>query len=642
MSAPDVRGVAGRIPLGKLLGKGAEGAVYEVSGRTDAAAKIYVKPASAERSAKLMVMQSLLTPALAQLTAWPLEVLRDPRGNVCGFLMANLRDSKDVHRLYSPKSRLSEFPDADWRMLVRAALNTAKAFAVLHENGFLVGDVNHGGVRVAANATVKLIDCDSFQISSQGRTYLCEVGVQDFTPPELQGHVFRQTVRIANHDNFGLAVLIFQLLLNGRHPFAGRYRGPQEMPIEKAISQFRYAYGSNPASTGMQPPPHSASAIAASPQVAALWERAFGSAGVAPSGRPSAQEWVRVLSELEKDFTRCRVRASHYYFGGHGSCPWCPIEMAGVALFGIPMGRVATPTGGAFNMDTIWRDILAMAVPALPPIPALPHLAPSATAQAIGKRRGVWRGMGFAMATLIFVLGLAFDSSSFLLWLIVACVIGLWVNSRGGVDRSPLLAAQRQAKARYDDLSGRWKREEGTPSFSAKYSELKALRDEWTGLPAQRKQRFEQLVANRQKHALQAFLDQYEIERAKIPGIGAGKKAMLESFNIETAADITQHAVMQVPGFGPALTEKLMRWRRGIERNFRFDPQSAIDPRQIADLDRTIALRKADIENALQAGRAGLIQLRSAILARRQAIEGPLQQSTIDYAQATADLNAAR
>lgn len=640
MSSPDVRGASGRIPLGKLLGKGAEGAVYEVPGRADAAAKIYVNPASAERSAKLIAMQSLITPALAQLTAWPIEVLRSPNGNVCGFLMANLRDSKDIHRLYSPKSRLSEFPSADWRMLVRAALNTAKAFAALHENGFLVGDVNHGGVRVAANATVKLIDCDSFQISHQGRIYLCEVGVQDFTPPELQGHVFRQTVRTANHDNFGLAVLIFQLLLNGRHPFAGRFRGPQDMPIEKAIPQFRYAYGSNTAATGMQPPPYSAPPSAASPQVAALWERAFGSAGVAASGRPSAQEWVRVLSELEKHFARCNVQSSHYYFAGHGSCPWCPIEKAGVALFGIPVGTVARPMGGPFNMDAVWRDILALAVPALPALSGLPQATPSASAQAIGKRREVWRTTAFGMAALIVVLGLVLDSSLFLIWVIIACVIGPWVNSRGGVDRSPFLTAEREAKSKYDDLSRRWNREDGTQSYNSKKAELSALREEWVGLPALRKQRFEQLVANRQRHALRAFLDQHEIERAKIPGIGAGKKAMLESFNIETAADINPHAVMQVPGFGPALTEKLMRWRRGIERNFRFDPQSAIDPRQIADLDRTMAIRKTEIENALQNGRASLMQLRSGVLSRRQAIERSLHQAAIDFAQATADVNA--
>ena len=62
-------------------------------------------------------------------------------------------------------------------------------------------------VLVAPDATVKLIDCDSFQITAQGKRYLCEVGVETFTPPELQGKNLRQIMRTANHDGFGLAVM---------------------------------------------------------------------------------------------------------------------------------------------------------------------------------------------------------------------------------------------------------------------------------------------------------------------------------------------------------------------------------------------------------------------------------------------------
>lgn len=253
MVSPALVGKSGPVRLGKQLGKGGEGTVFEVEGRPDSAAKIYLAAVSSERADKLVAMAALRTAALDQLTAWPTDVLRQSDGKVCGFVMANLRASKDIHKLYSPKSRLAEFPQADWRLVVRAALNTARAFSVIHQAGHLVGDVNHGGVRVSPDATVKLIDTDSFQISHQGRTFLCEVGVQDFTPPELHGKAFKQVTRTANHDNFGLAVLIFQMLMNGRHPFAGRYSGPGDMPIENAIPEFRYAYGKDTARTRMQP-----------------------------------------------------------------------------------------------------------------------------------------------------------------------------------------------------------------------------------------------------------------------------------------------------------------------------------------------------------------------------------------------------
>jgi DNA-binding helix-hairpin-helix protein with protein kinase domain len=68
---------------------------------------------------------------------------------------------------------------------------------------------------------VSLIDCDSFQISSHGRYFLCEVGVPLYTPPELQEKEFKHVVRTPNHDNFGLAVLLFHLLFMGRRQIFG-------------------------------------------------------------------------------------------------------------------------------------------------------------------------------------------------------------------------------------------------------------------------------------------------------------------------------------------------------------------------------------------------------------------------------------
>ncbi len=135
--------------------------------------------------------------------------------------MPRVDGHKDIHTLYSPRSRKAEFPNADWRFLIRAAANTARAFAAIHETGCVIGDVNHGGVCVSDKATVRLIDCDSFQVTVGTRRFLCEVGVPTFTSPELQGKPFRGVVRSPNHDNFGLAVLVFHLLYMGRHPFAG-------------------------------------------------------------------------------------------------------------------------------------------------------------------------------------------------------------------------------------------------------------------------------------------------------------------------------------------------------------------------------------------------------------------------------------
>ncbi|TAA41494.1 hypothetical protein EA655_11150 [Pseudoxanthomonas winnipegensis] len=640
MASQVLVGKSGPVRLGKLLGKGGEGAVYEVEGRPEVAAKVYLAPASSERSDKLLAMAALRTPALDQLTAWPLEVLRHSDGKVTGFVMANLRDSKDIHRLYSPKSRLADFPQADWRMVVRAALNTARAFAVLHQAGHLVGDVNHGGVRISPDATVRLIDTDSFQVSHQGRTFLCEVGVQDFTPPELQGKAFKQVTRTANHDNFGLAVLIFQMLMNGRHPFAGRYSGSGEMPIEKAIPEFRYAYSSNAAAMKMQPPPLTPPAAAASPEVAGLWERAFGSGGAKPGGRPTAQEWVQALTKLESGFVRCSQRSSHFYFGGYGSCPWCPIERAGIALFGGTAAVIKKLGPGQFNLESVWRDITSATLPPLASMPQPTVVPASQSVAAVGLRRRAWRNMGWAVGLAILVLGVVLNAPAFLLWAGLGFGMGAWVNSRGRADVTPITARYQQAKTHYEGLKARWTQEQSDTQLQLKQQQLRPLRDELLGLSAERERRYAVLMNNRQRHALNAYLDQFEIEKATIPGIGAAKKAMLESFGVETAADVVRSNVLQVPGFGPALTDRLLKWRQKLEGQFRFNPAAAIDPRQVADLDRTIMSRRSQLEAELTTGRMTVLQLRQAALTRRQALESAMQDAARLYSQAAADAKA--
>ena len=77
-------------------------------------------------------------------------------------------------------------------------------------------------------------------------------------------------------------------------------------------------------------------------------------------------------------------------------------------------------------------------------------------------------------------------------------------------------------------------------------------------------------------------------------------------YGLETAHDLEARAILGVPGFGHMLTQKLLGWRQSIESKFVFDPTKGVDPADIADLDRTIAARKIQIERVLQAGSAEL------------------------------------
>jgi DNA-binding helix-hairpin-helix protein with protein kinase domain len=636
-----VRDSKGPISLGKVLGKGGEGTVYEIAGRPDQVAKVYHHPACAEQTAKIEAMTALKNDRLLSLAAWPLDLLRSPQGHPMGLIMPKVDGHKDIHTLYSPRSRKVEFPNADWRFLVRAAANTARAFAAIHETGCVIGDVNHGGIRVSDKATVRLIDCDSFQVSAGGRKYFCEVGVPTFTPPELQGKPFRGVVRSANHDNFGLAVMVFHLLFMGRHPFAGRFLGRGDMSIEQAIGEFRFAYGAGRTSFQMEPPPNVPAIAIASQPVTLLVERAFSREGVREGVRPTAQEWITVLEGLEKQLKTCHVNSSHHYLNGLDHCPWCHLEAAtGAVLFNVYIQRGPQVSDG--DVAALWVRISA--VPSPGPAPAIPpyNARPSAQAAAQGQSRTAKKVVGYGALIAVLVALIAVVPDAFILWAIIGFVVwgivGNWVSS--GADTSEFRDAARAAEDSWRTIKARWDQDATDQRFVTQLRQLEHERDQLRDLPNVRQRRYQELERNRELHQRRRFLERFEIERAKIPSIGPGRKAMLESYNIETAWDVTESQIMRVPGFGPALTFQLLEWRRSVEAKFRFDSTKGVDPQDIAALNREMADTKRNLEQNLASGPQALTQIRNDILAQRTTLAPQIDQAARVLAQAKADLSA--
>ena len=261
--------------------------------------------------------------ATTDLVAYPVEIVTDMQGDFLGFTMRHVSNHRPLHELYSPKSRQRHFPSANYRFLVRAAQNVASAVGTVHLTGRVIGDLNHSGVLVAQDATVALIDADSFQFNLNGKLYPCEVGVPEFTPPEMQGRDLASVRRTIAHDNFGLAVAIFYLLFMGCHPYAGRYTGP-DISIGKAIAQNRFAFSLARAyETGSSPPLGALTLDKFPDEIIRSFEAAFASTNAA---RPSAQDWIHTLRELEGNLNRCSNSIMHHYPSSTGSCVWCELE----------------------------------------------------------------------------------------------------------------------------------------------------------------------------------------------------------------------------------------------------------------------------------------------------------------------------
>jgi hypothetical protein len=159
-------------------------------------------------------------------------------------------------------------------------------------------------------------------------------------------------------------------------------------------------------------------------------------------------------------------------------------------------------------------------------------------------------------------------------------------------------------------------------------------------LSQKRLQALHQLEANRYKLQLQAHLDRCRISHARIRGVGDAKKATLQSYGIETAADISGQRVLAVPGFGPVLLSNLKQWRDQQERRFVFDPNKGVEQSAKNAVERQILTEKIDLERKLNEGLSKLTVNSHHILTRRRTLLAKAEQAAHDLAQAEADLRA--
>jgi len=306
-------------------------------------------------------MVKLGTKELRQFAAWPSATLHAaPNGPVVGIVMPRVSGHKEIHALYSPAHRKRDFPQADWAFLAHTAMNSAFAFDAFHQRGCVIGDVNAKNVLVSQKATVVLIDCDSYPIQVQGTYFPCEVGVPEYTPPELQGKPFKGVIRTANHDRFGLAVLIFHLLFMGRHPFVGRFLGRGDLPLEQAIAEYRFAFSVSASSLQMAPPPHSLPLNVLTPELAQLFDRAFGRSSHQPTARPQATEWAKAIAQFIKQLRRCPSDPGHLFPAYIKACPWHALMRAGSPNFFITVAAykgLDGTSGGSFVLSVTWDQV---------------------------------------------------------------------------------------------------------------------------------------------------------------------------------------------------------------------------------------------------------------------------------------------
>ena len=320
----DVRGQ--ELHLGYEIGRGGEATVYRLAGDPKSVVKLYHRP-DVNRAKKLRAM--LKNPPFDPTReaghvsiAWPEALSVDSEGRVQGFIMPYLaEDNLALHQLYNPKARRQRAPKLTWLYLVRIARNLCTVVTALHDKGYVIGDLNESNVLVTDRALVSLVDCDSVQVKDGRKVYYCPVGKAEYTAPELQGKDFKETKRTANHDAFGLSILLFLLLMEGVHPFSGIYKGEGDPPsLFENIKELNSPY----LDSSLKPSPVAPAFKHLPRPMRQLFKRAFRQRLF--MSRPNSQHWQEALERLEQDLLSCVINKQHHYSGHLKNCPWCERE----------------------------------------------------------------------------------------------------------------------------------------------------------------------------------------------------------------------------------------------------------------------------------------------------------------------------
>ena len=594
------------VVVGRELGVGGQGAVHLVDGRPGEVAKVYLKPPSAADVRKLEAQVQACRPDILSVSAWPSALLRTPSGSVQGLIMPLVDPAAytEIHNLFGPASRRKHFPKADWAFLIHVARNVARAFTVIHDETHVVGDVSSRNILVSQQGTLKLIDTDSFQVRSGQTVFPCPVGTAESTPPELQGQAFGAFIRSANHDLFGMAVLIFQLLFQGRHPYSGIHADGSTPTPAEAIKGNKFAYAGSPRS--VRPPPQTLTLSDLPADVAGLFERAF-----APSAasRPTAKEWEQGLAGLSQSLAQCPQDAGHKHVRGK-RCPWCALNQGATAKGGFAPGAKRLDVQQELNR--IWQNVVAIPVPAAPlPVrlppgvapltihpPALPVLdvapLPERRLRAARTRRTLsvllfallafmlWRGGGFMLE-----LGVGLTA-----WILYANSNGKRIRAahlRAQQDRHQtvvrqyegekntlrkgLLTDSQRLQTQLSALYSRQQHESALAKFQNTLKGAEARRKSVLALAAEEQTLLQGVRERYRKAALEQYLRRQVLTANEVRGIGPHLITNLNQKGVQSAWEINDQ-VRWIAGIGPKRAGELLLWRQTREGFFHFDPAS--------------------------------------------------------------------
>lgn len=334
-----------RYSLLRQLGRGGQGAVYEVDGGR-LAAKIVFDSSAGRRERLRNQLTQVKRLSLADLEiARPIEMLREP---VLGYVMELLTGMQPLKELGAvPKEESSP---AAWylaggglRRRLQILARSADALAALHGKGLVYTDPSPHNIFVSespAATEVRFIDADNIH-------YASVAGVPAvYTPGYGAPELVRCTSGVNSlTDAHAFSVLAFQTL-SLAHPLIGDAvnDGPPEREEEALGGRLPWidhpTDATNRASFGIPRP------YVLSRKLRNLAERAFGVGLQDAAKRPGVSEWAECLHGAADATLSCSSCKGAYY-RTEDLCPWCGEPRPAFALATFHLWDPSVGRGGA-------------------------------------------------------------------------------------------------------------------------------------------------------------------------------------------------------------------------------------------------------------------------------------------------------
>ncbi len=634
------KGDKGIYQIGRELGKGGEGSVYEVVNDDKLVLKLYSEVLSLPKVRKLKMMAASASGQLDGYTAWVKDVVIDQKGNPCGFTMKKLVDFYPLHTLFGPMDRKKIFPDKGYNFLVHVARNLATAFHTCHANGHIIGDVNEGNILVNSQGMIMLIDCDSFQIKDGNSYFFCEVGIPRYTSPELLSKAtFNQVVRTKNTDNFSLAVILFQLLFLGRHPFAGINTSNIDIDEELAIKNHWFAYSDRTKDRKLLPPKDSYQLSYIRQSLRDMFHYSFESI----ENRPSAAEWVRELELFKTDLTTCKKSKIHFYPDWLSQCPWCQFAEQRNILYFLD-DNYLDQLGTLNNIDSFVNGF-KVATFNFPPLQFPLAHQEKIVARPIDPIYKSYKWNHRASLAIPVIAGICMISIS--PWMIG---IGLFVSFILNSNLPWIKKIQEELKTRqknFERIKGQLEsaiKEYNSPKEIASYNQkstillqtIAKIKRLPTDLQNQKKD-IEEKLYDRQLHH---FLSNFDIRNFDIPSFGATRKLSLYNAGIRTAADVSKLRSLKIQGIGPSFEARLRYWQQQMSSKFIYHPDITVLRNEYNRIGSQIEQTKKHLETEIRNQFQTMENIRVGVISRQNQIKKYVEEAINEYFQAYQDYEA--